>query len=132
MERAVSGNCGDWPRSLRLDAQALGREIIQFGGVHPNLSAKELEEYYFYDKSRLEAAPEWWRPTPRDVGDWEHAILKKWGSGLSKERWRILRARAANPPWGFPEIDNRESKYRGWSWRNYRWAIDQVWEMARG
>lgn len=120
----------DWPREFRIESEARLRLLRACGGKLPNWRKEDYDDMHI-DYSALNAIGQRWRPEPRDVGDWENGILN-WGRGLSPHRWRILRARADNPPWGFGEIDNKESKYRGWSWRHYRWAIDQIWEAARG
>lgn len=130
LERAWGGFSGDWPRAFRIEADARARLLRACGGKLPGWRKEDYDDTHA-DLSELDARGERWQPTPRDVSDWEAMVLD-WGKDLSEHRWRIVRARAANPPWGFVEIDVRENKYRGWSWRHYRWAIDQVWERARG
>jgi hypothetical protein len=130
LERRFTGMAGDWPREFRQEAQARERLLRACGGKLPGWRKEDYDDMHL-DFSSLNAIGERWRPDPRDVGDWEHNVLM-WGQDLSAHRWRIVRARAANPPYGFREIDARENKYRGWAWRHYRWAIDQVWERVRG
>jgi hypothetical protein len=130
LEKRYGGSSSDWPREFRIEAQARERLLRACGGKIPGWRKEDYDDVHI-DYSALNAIGRRWRPEPRDVSDWEQGVLN-WGKDLSDHRWRILRARANNPPWGFPEIDYQESKHRGWSWRHYRWAIDQIWERARG
>lgn len=129
LERQFGGQSADWPRALRIEAEARTRLLRACGGKLPGWGKEDYDDVYL-DRSALEAIGDRWRPMPRDVSDWEDGVLA-WGKGLSRDRWRICYARAANPVYGFVEIDHRENKYRGWAWKHYRWAIDHVWAVAR-
>lgn len=129
LERRYGGNSKDWPAAYRIEAECRSRLLRACGGKLPGWTREDYDDVHV-TYSDLEAIGEKWMPTARDVGDWETGVLK-WGAEISRDKWRIMRARAANPPWGFPEIDHRESKYRGWAWRNYQWAIDTIWKAAR-
>ena len=53
-------------------------------------------------KENLEAAPGEWRPTRRDISDWDNAL--RWLAPEPKKTRLIFFLRAENPPWSFPQI----------------------------
>lgn len=97
----------------------------------PHLKESDYDDIHV-DPAYLAAAGERWVPQARDVSDWEDHILAKWGKSLTSVHWRVLRWRAANPPYTFRQIGDREGKTDEWARQKYNSAIDIVWEAARG
>jgi len=70
-----------------------------------------------------------WLATRRDQGDWLYAL--KWMGGLADAHRRVIRLRAADPPYGWREIARREQIARQDVQQRYEAAIDAVWRAAR-
>ena len=81
------------------------------------------------DDDLFEAVRSAWTPTKRDIADWVDAL--GWLSGMEPRARRILRLRAADPPWSFNQIARALRASPGTVRAEYQRALDVVYSASR-
>lgn len=71
-----------------------------------------------------------WIPTRRDNGDWDYAL--DWWRQLPGWGRRLIQFRAANPPFSWRQIGEREGESHTQSRKRYRTAIEALFRIAAG
>ena len=128
IQRARS-TAADWPREFVVGAKVVEAQLkASRTGKIGNLREEDYDDF-FIDESELEARPPPWEPTRRDIGDWEHNVLR-WGRGINRVDMKIIRLRCAR--WSYRGISQRTPLSYEAIRQRYSRAIDRVWRQARG
>ncbi len=70
-----------------------------------------------------------WTPSRRDNGDWAYAL--DWWKQIGSGPRHLFRLRAANPPFSWRQIGEREGMSQEGARQAYRRAVEAVFEIAR-
>lgn len=120
-----------WPPKLMIEIRALHRWMESSKYNNPlNFRRGDWDDYDI-DRSNAQALPARWEPTPRDISDYDTALLERWGDGLDRLDWRILYARAHLAQLSWIAIAKQEKKHVTTIKRRYQKAIQVMFYRAQ-
>lgn len=116
-----------WPPSLIVRAKAV-EKYIRSQGRAPGLRDDDYD-YFHVDHSELNAYPEHFIPTHRDVSDVDKGVFK-W-AGSDRLFNLVLHMKAANPPFSLQQIAEREHLHIDKVAKAYAQSLSHAFERAR-
>lgn len=116
-----------WPPALLVRAKAV-EKYIRSQGRAPGLREGDYD-YFHIDHSELNAYPEHFIPTHRDVSDVDQGVFR-W-AGSDRLFNLILHMKAANPPFSLQQIAEREHLSIDDVAKAYAKGLNRAFEKAR-